>query len=358
MDKIELSIDPEGLPDWGVWEAVRELIQNWNDNKEDKWWNYSEENSVLTFINSSTVLPRKCLLVGNSTKRSDTNSIGRHGDGLKSALAVILREGLTVNIVNGDYAWNPSIEYSETYDTDVLVIEETGVDFPRGEFIVTVSLPPQCWEEVQEKCLLLRDYPTNVHQTSRGVILKDPEYIGKIFCGGIYVSTMDNLEYGYDFKPSILKLDRDRKSVDSFDVKWTTKDMWTETVEDENSADAVAELLYSGSADLQYLNHGYVEPKLEKSILKIYDQKFPDKMLVANREDSLDINKEHGNVSVYLGNDAFTNIVVSSDKYQSKSFEFSSSSPVEKLEDWKEKWEENMCHDMLSELESIIEKLN
>ena len=55
---------------------------------------------------------------------------------------------------------------------------------------------------------------------TRGRALLDPKYKGNIYVKGLYVCNRDFLEYGYDLAPDLLKLDRDRSLVDSFDLQY------------------------------------------------------------------------------------------------------------------------------------------
>ena len=38
MKTLELGLSPDAVHDWDVWCGVRELIQNWQDNDEEKCW--------------------------------------------------------------------------------------------------------------------------------------------------------------------------------------------------------------------------------------------------------------------------------------------------------------------------------
>ena len=105
MSKHQLTISPTYVQDWTYIEAVRELFQNALDNQVvDKdnimYFAYNEEAQELIIGNKTSKLEVNSLLMGYSSKRDDEDTIGRHGEGYKVALMVLLREGKTVTIQN------------------------------------------------------------------------------------------------------------------------------------------------------------------------------------------------------------------------------------------------------------------
>lgn len=78
----------------------------------------SERNSIMTgFIrfltskgtlkisNFESILPRKALDMGVSTKVNDANSAGTHGEGFKVAALVMLRKGFQVRYESAKFYW-------------------------------------------------------------------------------------------------------------------------------------------------------------------------------------------------------------------------------------------------------------
>ena len=59
-----------------------------------------------------------------------------------------------------------------------------------------------------------------VYECRDGRILMDEKYAGMLFVGGLYVTTSKWAKLGYDFKPDIVKLDRDRGFIDGIDLQF------------------------------------------------------------------------------------------------------------------------------------------
>lgn len=355
--KLELTIDPEGLPDWGVWEASREFIQNWLDNpnlKDCDWTEGSGGKGVLSLTSFYTKLPRSSLLVGRSSKREEEDTIGRHGDGLKSAMSVLCRLGIPITIYNAGVTWEPTISYSEIYDTDVLVITEKDTDNYSQDLVVEFEITKGAYEEIQEKCLFFNP-PENIYETSDGDILKDEHLKGKIFCGGIYVTTIKDFLCGYNFKPSVLKLDRDRKAVSNFDVQWITKNMWAELGKDEDSALEVAHMLYEETLDTEYISHTAIEKPLEAAVWKVYKDKHEGVLLTDDPYEVDDLKSAGNDKVLCLNKPVFTSIVQQSPEYKPINFKkVVSVSAEESLVQWIDKWYDSLSTDMYDEIQEVL----
>lgn len=353
----ELSLHPDSVPDWGVWEAVREFIQNWRDNDNPSRWSYSF--GKLCLVNRSTSLSPSVLLSGYSSKRGDNNSVGCHGDGFKSALAVLIREGINPVIFNSGVVWNPHVDYSDEYDSEIIKVAETGdCREYTGELEICIPISESQMEEVYRNYLGFTPHAENeVKETSKGTILLNENHKGRIYCGGIYVNTFPDLDYGYDFKPEYLQLDRDRKQVSSFDIKWITKDMWSEvSKERDDMSDAIAHCLYKGTPDMEYL--GYVNnTHLQQSCVKLYEKELDGWTLVDTPEEVPKQQAAGNNKAIYLGNDAFTNIVKSSREYKAVELDTSRLSPVEILEEFLDTWHNEMTPEMESEYKDMLDKI-
>ena len=85
MSLIELTIDTNYLPDWGVQEGLRELLQNTKDAEVSTGFpayiNYKP--NKVTLVNNYAKINRDVLLFGKTTKVDDERMIGHFGEGMK-----------------------------------------------------------------------------------------------------------------------------------------------------------------------------------------------------------------------------------------------------------------------------------
>jgi hypothetical protein len=221
MKKYELSLSRNYVSSWGIEEAIRELLQNAKDSDGVENINIDEANGVITIANKNTSIPSSTLLLGNTSKKDDLNKIGQFGEGYKLAILVLLRDGKGITIHNGNKIWEPSFEYSETFECEVLCINEQ--DGSGNDLIFEISNFNNLEiENLKNEFLGLNNQEYNSITTSYGEILTDADYKGKIFVDGLPVYQDKNFEYGYNFKPCYVSLDRDRKSINIYELKRLT----------------------------------------------------------------------------------------------------------------------------------------
>lgn len=221
MKKYELSLSRNYVSGWGIEEAIRELLQNAKDGDGKGHIDIDKENGIITICNENTSISSSTLLLGNTSKKDDLDKIGQFGEGYKLALLVLLREGKEVFIKNGNKNWNPSFEYSDNFDCEVLCITET--DGNGNDLIFEISgFEFSELDELENEFLDLSGQAYESIQTSYGEILTDEKFKGKIFVDGLPVYEDDNFNYGYNFKPCYVTLDRDRKSINIYELKRLT----------------------------------------------------------------------------------------------------------------------------------------
>lgn len=229
--KIELTIKTDYLPNWEVWEGIRELMQNGRDAEVEldakltvDWYN-----DTLRIENDGCTLPHEALLLGHTTKADRDDTIGKFGEGLKLGVLALVRQGMPVKIRSGSEVWTPTIERSEKFNADVLVFDIQGGRKPENRVRVEIgSMPKDIWEAAKWKFLFLNPDSEKSIKTHSGTLLLDPKLKGATFVKGIYVNNDSKLEYGYDLFRA--DLDRDRRMVDKYDFMFRVKDIWEEAM--------------------------------------------------------------------------------------------------------------------------------
>ncbi|MFA4971782.1 MAG: hypothetical protein WC683_04165 [bacterium] len=244
VERVELPLSKNYVGSWGTWEAARELIQNALDGEkvsEDTVLSrarikYHAKTRTLVVSNENTVLSRRTLVLGHSKKAP--GSIGQYGEGYKLALLVLLRGGKSVQICNGSETWVPYISHSRTFDCDVLTLEiQKDVRWAIDQtFAIAVSgITPAEWQEIRRNTRRLQR-PQHEAHTSQGFLLSGEGEERRVYVGGLYVCTMQEKDrtYGYDLNPDVVRVDRDRRMVWSWEVNWATAKMFQELREEEN----------------------------------------------------------------------------------------------------------------------------
>lgn len=157
--------------------------------------------------------------------------IGQHGEGYKVATVVLMRLGKQVKVYNRSVkeVWTAKVVNSKRYNAKVVVfdIEKVSVfkSVPDHDLIFEVSgISEDEYTSIVESNLSLQDLKegTDYIESNGSKILLNEKFAGKLFVGGLFVTTSRYAKKGYDFKPSLIKLDRDRSFIDGLDLQFIT----------------------------------------------------------------------------------------------------------------------------------------
>ena len=228
MKNYELPISPNYVSNWGIKEAIREILQNAIDSDNcghPKQILYSADGAVLTVINKGARLPLSSLVLGCSSKDDIDGMIGKFGEGYKLALVVLLRKGLKVDILNGEEEWIPSFKLSDNFGTQVLNIEVNQLpeNAECDDVVFAISgIDEDLYKELQLLFPCINDDYGDVVESDNGTILLDKKFQGKMYVEGLFIQSDSNFQYGYNFKSSVVDLDRDRKAINYYELKKLT----------------------------------------------------------------------------------------------------------------------------------------
>lgn len=264
---LELTVSPDYVETWGVWEAVRELIQNALDSR-DRGNALSitrgvGEKKTIRITNTGTHLSRQTLLLGATDKRGDSSQRGHFGEGYKLAFLVLCRKGVDVQVRTGSEMWTPFIEKSTTFGGNLLKVKVR--QQPKFESKVEIQLhglSDTDWETIQGLLIDIEGMPKT--RTKKGeairvgsdAILTGDRFRGLLFSRGLFVSRLpDNFAFGYDL--SDVTLDRDRKQAETWSLRSNIKHVLSRALE-------------SGTVDRKRLYALLGEDSGEESILGAY----------------------------------------------------------------------------------------
>ncbi len=304
MKSYTLTINKNYAADWGIEEAVRELLQNAIDHKKYEV-NYND--GYLTIRNFNVTLEKKSLILGYSNKQK--NSIGKFGEGFKLALLVLTRLNRSVTIFNGPYIWQSKIRYNQEYDSNLLVIDEKdNSNKLQRDLVFQLTITEKEWAKIKTNCLQLQEPTDDQHifKTSKGDIILDKKK--KIYVNGLFV-TDEILDFSYNIKPEYLPLDRDRKTLSYFDLRWLLKDLWLEVLRNDNSQMTfVFDLLKQGCPDLEFLSQE-MPLDLRNKLSNLFD--YSDKLPISVFDDSSEFF-----VNTVVVPEGLLSILKGSDKYK------------------------------------------
>lgn len=293
MKKYELSLSRNYVSSWGIEEAIRELLQNAKDSSGEDIIDIDKFSGTITITNKNTSIPSSTLLLGNTSKKDDLDKIGQFGEGYKLALLVLLREGKDVSIQNGNKIWNPSFEYSDNFECEVLCITE--VESNGNDLVFEISgFNNSELDELENEFLGLNGQAYNSIQTSYGEILTDSNFKGKVFVDGLPVYEDDNFDYGYNFKPCYVTLDRDRKSINIYELKRLTALSVACCVDNFAFVDGVID---GKGRDGEYIKDENIE--FDDEFKEKYAKHLMDRFDI--KEDDVVINKSSSDLIEYVG---------------------------------------------------------
>jgi hypothetical protein len=215
MANFDLTISPN-YASWNVWESLREIVQNaLDENDKGNKMSVRWAKDVLTIENDGSNLERRHLILGESDKSHALGTRGHYGEGFKIALATLARLGHKVRVQVKGETWHPEVAFSEQFGTHLLRIRTT----PREDTTkVAYRIPGISKEDYKNLCdriLPLCGTYTKV-STPNGDVLTDEKHKGIVYVKDIFVHYNKDLSYGFNFKN--LKLDRDRKMANHYDL--------------------------------------------------------------------------------------------------------------------------------------------
>lgn len=328
MARYELTIDPNYVPHWSIFDALRELFQNALDESSLCPTNSMEvirDGETLKICTKNASLSKATLLIGNSSKRDDSSTIGQEGEGYKLASLVLLRLGHNILIHNYSEKelWTPKIINSRRFGSKLLVVDTEKYLWnspPNYDLTFEVDgITDEIYEELQTKVLQLRDDEPELIQTDIGQILTGENEVGRIYVNGLFVTTIEEgYKYGYNLLPKDINLDRDRRAVNNFDLSWQTSKMWAK-IENQN---LVNDLIDKGYADVRYLhstlNYGDDLRVRDNTFNKFQDEHGENAVPVVDQEEMEYVQSKYSNATPIIVNTAKHELITNSPAYEER----------------------------------------
>lgn len=249
---LELTINPEYVADWGSWQGLRELMQNAVDAHDlghpmTVTHRVNPQGvGVLRIVNEGITMARDTLLLGTTTKRGDDSQRGQFGEGFKLAWLALLRQGARIVVKSGDEIWVPQLGHSKKFDGQLIRVRCKPATYKNQVAMRIEGISKEAWDQVKRRLLFLTPAKDRIDVGDDG-ILTGPEHVGLLYARGIYVGKLPGkYRWGYDL--CNIKLDRDRRLADPWDLRWAIqKVLERAVVQDKLRVDDVYQILEDGT---------------------------------------------------------------------------------------------------------------
>jgi hypothetical protein len=230
---------------------------------------------------------------------------------------------------------------------------------PDNNLTITIEdINPHEYEQVVESNLHCQDVG-EIIETSAGRILLDPRHAKKVFVNGLFVCGNREYTYGYDFKPKELKIDRDRKLADNFELKWLASKMCAQ-VQDH---DIVVELIRQDAADIAFISsmNMYADNQTkqrnlgaiaDKTYGRFIEEHGENAVPVTTQEEFDKVKKQYKPVIV---SSSYASMVKKSDMY--KAPRVKRQTTKDKLEEWYRNNKKNLSSKASRKLKKIIDEM-
>lgn len=212
--KFTYPIKSTYVSDWGIQEALRELIANGLDAQAQQGapfsHSYNPKRKRVILKNLGVRLPLDAFYFGGSDKLGEAGIIGKYGEGLKLAMLVIARsDEHSMTLTNGDEIWTPKLEADKHTGVQCLVVRKKANPVQEADLYVTVNgVSPEDWDGARRRFLALKqDVPFFTNKD--GTIL-NPKEAGSVYVRGVWVQDLPNYKYGYAINAD-LDTGRDRR---------------------------------------------------------------------------------------------------------------------------------------------------
>jgi hypothetical protein len=273
--KFQYPITVDYVRDWTIREAIRELVANGIDGEAQNGAAFTAKHDpkreILSLTNRGVTVDAKALYFGGTSKQGSVRYIGQYGEGLKIAMLVFARLGYKLLIRNGSEVWQPSIE-PDKLGQEVLTVNIRKGSADNKDFKVEIhGVNSEAWAAIQDMFLALRA-PTKVETASRGSVIFDADYVGKIFVKGVYCTARPNYSTGYNFVE--LDIGRDRRIPSTWDMDYETHQIWGElSSRNVDLGGALYKMMRNESAEAEAFRYASAGP-VSKALLAEFHQEF------------------------------------------------------------------------------------
>jgi hypothetical protein len=303
MAKIPLTISKNYCADWGVFQGIRELLQNAKDADEDghkMTIEHFPRTSRLEITSAKVYVdPAKLLVLGMSDKMPGTKR-GQFGEGFVLGVLALMRKGCDVSFRNGDLSWTVSFEEPDPghplAGNELMTFKSRTLASREQDFRVEIeNIPTEVWDVLKKLFLFITPTPAaETLETPHGTLLLGADYVGQVFSRGIFVRKFADLACGYDMVG--LQLDRDRRFIDEWDLHYKLGRIWKDACETYPSlaAPRLYDMAKTGAVEAKNVKY-HADEKLLKDVRERFEKEHgPAAVPVATMAEAKDLEDAGG----------------------------------------------------------------
>lgn len=374
----ELSLTPTYVSDWDFKMAIRELIQNGIDQQTTNSKctfsmefvpneNDSTKGKIL-FTSKQSRLKVNTLLLGCTSKEDDTLTVGQFGEGYKIASLVLNRLGKTFVVHNNmeNEIWVARFKNSKKWRGKILAFFVDKVDqIDSNDLVIEVgNVTDDEYSLLQEIWLGYEaDDSYEKIETSYGEILLDNWAKGEVYVNGLYIECHSQFKYGYNFKPEYLRLERDRKSCDSWLAQNLTAKMVSEAmINGDMEIETVHSMIEEDLDDVTNINYCSYEQKqnVVDSLKEVFDEQHDKGSIPVTDQSDYDMICNMGGTPIFVPRSVGRLLSDVKEERIDKlvnSAKQKAVTPREKLQCWYDQYCDRLSSDAKEELKEIINML-
>ena len=249
---IETQLSAEYVPDWDLFKAIRESVQNMVDERTltgaEIHWTQDGEGSYF-YDKGSGVDFEDILYLGVSGKRELPDVVGQHGEGEIVSFLVAARLGVTKTMCSKDWLCQGVIE--NIHGHEILVLKVYKTEKPRKG---------TCWHYSSGwgEFIQARD---SFMQTKRGpkrhILRNEP---GMLYTRGMKVGHLNYLSLGYNLS---LTPGRDRAGFTWEQIKDEVRNILQSYATVEDIAVILKDAMYWGPLEMK-ISDLYIDPEITR----------------------------------------------------------------------------------------------
>ena len=235
MQRVEYPISGAYCADWGMVEALREIIANMLDAKAEYECTFSR--GTASFIDQGSGFEASCLMFGEGEAK-DGEQIGQFREGLKLALLTLARMDKRVSLETTEFALRSAKMEMTALGKKGLVLYIDNSEKRKGGTEIRVQCTKQEYEKATDMFLQLMDDDYRDHEVwsvSVAGAARNAAYPlwgnkkwGSVYVNGLLTDIKTRWLYNYDLRGQAIKsaMNRDRNVLSHTEVEREVFQLW------------------------------------------------------------------------------------------------------------------------------------